>query len=194
MILFVQFLEVQFCGRRGVVVDDLLFFRINDNRTIVRIAIEEFRSILEAEITPVIAKNGVADIRRTVLHLRVSLQITLNQIKILIHCRNLRVIRPFQNAALNPECFVVMYSFIRLPPKATELRDVVDVAMYLFDLRPLQFCKHVLDVRILVNFVIQFNECASLNQLRSRIATLNEIRVIVAGNQSTDSFFYCPDQ
>src|SRR5699024_9271773 len=104
---FVQLAEVCLGGRGGVVVNDGGAV-LDDDRTVVRVAVQELGRVLQAEVTPVFAQDGVGDVLGAVLHRRVLGDVALEQVEVLVHRADLGVARPFQNADLNPERFVVV--------------------------------------------------------------------------------------
>ena len=151
-------------------------------------AVQELGRVFKAEISPVIAEDGIRDICRTVFHGGIGFIVTLNQVKILIHGLDFRIVRPFQDTGLNPERFIAVYGAHVLFPDVSELGNPVNLAVILADLIPFRIGVEILDVGIFIQVIIQGNQGACLIQLNLSVAAVYEVRVFTAGNHGPHSF------
>ena len=81
-----------------------------------------------------------------------------------------------------------MCTYLLFVLDAAELRDPVNVAVFLTKLLPLQISKQILDIRIIIQIIIQCYQCSCLIQLCGSSLSLNEVRILTTGDHGTHSF------
>ena len=130
LVFLVELLEISLCSRSGVVVDSLVGISVNDAAAVVRITVQEEGSVLKAEISPVIGEYLIADICCAVFHCGVCFDIAVDNVEILIESLDLRIVSPLKNLNLYPECLIVVNCLCIIEPAVAELRNDVNVAVF----------------------------------------------------------------
>ena len=93
---------------------------------------------------------------------------------------------PLKHPCLNPECLVIVRCRLLFPIDVAKLLYPVDMSVILPESVPLLLCQEFLDVRILVNVVIQRHQRACIIKLCHTVTAVNKIRIFAACNQRAD--------